>query len=215
MHSSWRNCALSRVIDHADRFVRTVQRYARCCQRIEKEYSRNRLRTTDIELVYCSSFLSVCARWETFLEEVLFEAACGLGSSRAGNWRHAAFRSRESMRNILTHGGKSYLTLGTFENAASVTAVLVNEGRPISAVSTANRTLIGEAVQIRNAIAHDSLNAKVNFRNKVPGVGALPNSKRTPGAFLRHEFRVEPNQRRYQLYFAAYRTASMEIGSAW
>ncbi|MCY4555643.1 MAG: hypothetical protein OXF79_04545 [Chloroflexi bacterium] len=119
------------------------------------------------------------------------------------------------MRDILTYRGPPYLAFGTIENALRLSKLLVNDGRPISAVSAPNRTLIGQAYQIRNAIAHDSDNVRKSFRIKVPGVQSLPNSKRTPGAFLRHEFRVQPVQRRYQLYFAAYQSAAKEIGSAW
>ena len=120
------------------------------------------------------------------------------------------------MKNILTYrGGRPYLALGTVENALRVAEMLINKGRPLSAISQSNRTLINQAVQIRNAIAHDSDRAKKDFLRKVPGVAALPNSKRTPGAFLRHEFRVQPNQRRYEVYFSAYHVAANEIRNAW
>ena len=206
---------MSRLADHAQRFIRTVRRYARCCVRMEKEFRHGRLRVTDIELVYCSSFLSVCSRWETFLEDVLFEAVCGADSSVRGNWRHATFRTRDSLRDMLTHGGRFHLKFGTIEDAVSWSSFVMNEGRPISAVSDYNRTLIGQGVRIRNAIAHDSIRAKKNFKKKVPGVAALPNSKRTPGAFLRHEFRRHPGQRRYEIYFGAYSMAANEIANAW
>lgn len=91
----------------------------------------------------------------------------------------------------------------------------MNEGRPISAVSDDNRRLIGEAVRIRNAIAHDSIRAKKEFKEKVPGVVSLPHSRRTPGAFLRHEFRRNPVQRRYEIYFGAYSMSAKEIADAW
>ena len=206
---------MSQLADRAQRFVRTVQRHMRSCKRMEKEFGQGRLVVTDIELVYCSSFLNICSRWETFLEDVLFEAVCGANSSVRGNWRRATFRTRETLRDILTHRGRHYLKFGTISDAVDWSSLVMNEGRPISAVSGVNRGLIAEAVRIRNAIAHDSIRAKKEFREKVPGVVALPYSKRTPGAFLRHEFRRNPTQRRYEIYFGAYCMAANEIANAW
>ena len=206
---------MNRLGEYAERFTRSIRRYADCCARMEKEHRLGRLRITDIELVYSSSFLSVCSRWETFLEGVLIECVCGVESSKPGNWRKATFRSRKDMSSILTHRGSPYLSVGTVEDAERLMVLLVNKGRPVSAVSEANRTLIGQATQIRNAIAHDSTKAKQNFREKVPGVRALANSRQTPGAFLRHEYRAHPNRRRYEIYFAAFQMAANEIGSAW
>ena len=206
---------MNRLGKYAERFTRSIRRYADCCVRMEKEHRLGRLHVSDIELVYSSSFLSVCSRWETFLEDVLIEAVCGVQSSAPGNWRRATFKSRRDMNNILTYRGSPYLTVGTIEDAERLMKLLINKGRPVSVVSKANRTLIGQATQIRNAIAHDSLNAKRKFKEKVPGVRALPNSRQTPGAFLRHEFRVHPNRRRYEIYFAAFQMAASEIQSAW
>lgn len=195
---------MNHLSEYAERFRRSIRRYADCCVRMEREHRLGRLRITDIELVYSSSFLSVCSRWETFLGSVLIEAACGAQSSIPGNWRKASFRSRKELSNILTHRGRPYLNVGTIEDAEQLMELLVNKGRPVSAVSETNRTLIRHATQIRNAIAHDSVMAKRNFREKVPGVRALPNSRQTPGAFLRHEYRVQPNRRRYEIYFTAF-----------
>ena len=90
----WRHLVLNRVRDHADRFVRAVKRYTRSCERMEKTFSKGLLKITDIELIYSSSFLSVCARWETFLEEVLYDVVCGDESLLPGNRRHVTFKTR-------------------------------------------------------------------------------------------------------------------------
>ena len=99
--------------------------------------------------------------------------------------------------------------------AEELAALFIKRGLPFSAVSEPNCTLLQQAVRIRNAIAHESSFATEKFRASVPGVSALPRSKRSPGAFLRHEFRQAPSQRRYELYFAAYQTAAQEIAGAW
>ena len=206
---------MSRVSDHAERFVRGVIRYHNCCIRIEKQFARKRLLITDVELVYSSSFLSVYSQWESLLEEILYEVVCGEESPKRGNRRFASFQTRRHLEDLLLFPGRDYLSIPNLKRAQELVALFVNQGRPISAVSDQNRTLLQQAVRIRNAIAHESSFAIGKFRASVPGVSALPRSKRSPGAFLRHEFRKAPSQRRYELYFAAYQSAAYEIADAW
>jgi len=206
---------LSRLSEHAERFVRRVGMYRNCCRRIEAEFEHKRLRVTDVELVYSSSFLSVSSQWETLLAAVIFEAIVGKKSRKAGNQRYARFSSRQRLLSVLLFPDKDYISLPSLKRAEDLAALFVQEGRPISAVTEPNRTFLGQAVWIRNAIAHESEYAVEKFQRKVPGVIALPKSKRLPGAFLRHEFRLSPSQRRYEIYFAAFQSAASEIAAAW
>jgi hypothetical protein len=206
---------LSRIRDRADSFVRYLTLYRNCCRRIENELSAGRLKITDVELVYSSSFLSVSAQWEAFVEDVIFEAVLGERSQKGGNRRYVMFQSRQRMQDVLLYPGKDYISLPTLSKAEELASLFIQDGRPITAVSEQNRTYLKQASWIRNAIAHRSSHSLRTFRAKVPGVETLPRSKRSPGAFLRHEFRVSPKQRRYEVYFAAFRSASVEIADAW
>jgi hypothetical protein len=206
---------LSQLAKIADRFNRRVLHFKSCCDRIERQFSLGALRVTDVELVYASSFLSVCAQWEALLEEILLEAVCGETSIKKGNTRLATFKHRNHLRSLLLIPGKNYVSIESLRRAEDMAALFVTNGRPFSAVGDDNRTHIQQAVWIRNAIAHQSAFATGVFRDKVPGVGSLPTSKRSPGAFLRHEFRVSPSQRRYELYFAAFQSAAKQIAEAW
>lgn len=206
---------MNRVGNYVDKFIRRVQRYRRCCVRIEEQFARSQLRVTDVELVYSSSFLAVCSQWESLLEEILYEAICGEESSKSGNHRYATFQKRKHLEDVLLFPGKDYLAIPTLKRAEQLASLFIRDGRPISAVSEPNSTFLQQAVQIRNAIAHQSEYAIKKFRHSVPGVSALPHSKRSPGAFLRHEFRLIPSQRRYELYYTAYQSAAVEIANSW
>ena len=201
--------------DHTERFDRRVLRYHRCCGRIEDQFHRKQLRVTDVELVYSSSFLSVCSQWESLLQDILYEVVCGEASRRRDNRRYVSFQRRKYLEDVLLFPSKDYLSIPNLKRAEELAALFISRGRPMSAVSESNRTYLEQAVRIRNAIAHESTFALEKFRSRVPGVSALPPSKRSPGAFLRHEFRKAPSQRRYELYYAAYRSAAKEIARAW
>lgn len=207
---------MSRLNDRVERFGRKIVGFRNQSLRIEKEFLRSkRLKVTDIEMMYCSGFLSVCSQWEALLEEILYEVVCGEESKTSRNRRHVTFKNRRYLEKMLLFPNKGYLSIPNLTRAQELAELFINEGRPISAVSENNRKLLKEATQIRNAIAHDSSFAKKKFREGVPGVSALPRQKRSPGAFLRHIFRQQPNQRRYELYFTAYRDAANEIANAW
>lgn len=206
---------MSRLASYANKFVRKVSRFRNCCTRIELQFANGGLRITDVELVYASSFLSVCSQWESFLETMLFEAVCGEKSHKPGNTRLVTFRNRRYLEKVLLFPEKDYISIPSIKHAEELASLFVTKGRPFSAIGDTNRNHIQQAVWIRNAIAHQSSFAVGVFRTKVPGVASLPRSKRSPGAFLRHEFRISPRQRRYELYFAAFQSAANEITQAW
>jgi len=136
-------------------------------------------------------------------------------SKKRENRRVIEVRKRNQLKNVLLYPGKDYISIVGIKQAEELASLFLASGGPFSAVTETNRTYIQQAAWIRNAIAHQSLHAVGTFRRKVPGVAALPTSKRFPGAFLRHVFRISPSQRRYEIYFAAYQTAAREIAGAW
>ena len=198
-----------------DPFVRQITRLEGCCQRIEAQFVHGGLHVTDVLLIYTSSFVSACARWEALLEECLFTAVCGARSKRPGNFRHATFRSRARFRNVALYPNKDYFSFQSLKSTIEFASLFVNAGRPFSQISEANQTHLQQAMWIRNAIAHESDFAMRLFREKVPGVSSLPPNRRTPGHFLRFEFRTSPTQRRSELYFAAMKSAARELENSW
>lgn len=206
---------MSRLARNTLSFIRRVSRFRNCCLRIEKQFYSGGLRVTDVELVYASSFLSVCCLWESFLEATLFEAVCGEESNKSGNIRLATFKNRKHLSDLLLFPGKDYISIPNLKRAEELASLFVTKGRPFSSIGERYRSLIQQAVLIRNAIAHQSPFSLQEFRHKIPGVAALPRQKRTPGPFLRHQFRISPSQRRYELYFAAFQSAANEIAQSW
>ena len=135
--------------------------------------------------------------------------------TKRGNTRVATFKNRSHFRKLLLFPDRNYIGIQGLSRAQGLASLFVAKGRPFSVVAEPNRTHIQQAVLVRNAIAHQSSFAVKIFREKVPGVASLPTSKRMPGAFLRHEFRVSPTQRRFELYLAAFQSAANEIARAW
>lgn len=78
---------------------------------------------TDVELVYTSSFLSVCAQWEALLEEILLEAVCGEESKKKGNINFVTFRHRNHLRNLLLFPSKSYISIESLKRAEELASL--------------------------------------------------------------------------------------------
>lgn len=182
---------------------------------MEAQLRAGRIGVADTELVYSSSFLSICCQWEGLLEAALLEVVCGPPSTKPGRQRLATFKGKAHLRDVLLHPRKEYIGLENLRKAVDLAALFIQEGRPFSEVSQSNQTHLQQAVLVRNAIAHQSDVAIKKFRVSVPGVASLPAMKRTPGAFLRHQFRINPDQTRFELYVTAFRSAASEIESAW
>lgn len=199
--------------------VRTLNTYIRrvqnCCQRVEDQYRHGNLFTTDVELVYTSGFLASVSRWETFLMEALNEAVCGTAPKALGRRRNIMVTNRVRLSKVLLFPDKDYVSLTTVNQADAIFGLFLKDRGPFGAVSDPNRTYIQQAIWIRNAIAHSSEAARGVFQSKVPGVSALPRSRRTPGTFLRHVFRVSPSQRRLDLYCSAMLSAATEMSDGW
>ena len=206
---------MSRVADHADSFLNRIDRLHACCVRVEKQFGLKRLGVIDAELVYASSFLSICCQWEGFLESALLEVVCGAPSHKPRRKRLATFKGKKHFREVLLYPGKEYIGLESLRKTIALTELYVPDGMPFSEVSEVNQTYLQQAVLVRNAIAHQTDVAIRKFRANVPGVSSLSKQKRTPGAFLRHQFRHGPNQTRFDLYAIAFKSAASDIKGAW
>lgn len=197
------------------RFSAHVRRLQRCCLRVEKQLHSGNLRVSDVELVYTSSFLAMVTRWEAFVEAALYEAVCTPAPKALRIRRHLAIASRSHLQRILLHPDKEYVSLTTVRQARDVYELFLKGAGPFGGISDTNQTYIQQAIWIRNAIAHASAASDRAFKKKVPGVASLPRNRRQPSAFLRHEFRVAPSQRRFDLYCSAFLSAATEMGDDW
>jgi hypothetical protein len=199
----------------AKSFQKHIDRLARCIDRLEGLHVSHRVSVTDVELVYLSAFLSASARWESFMEDSVFEASCGRRNKKAVGYRYATFRTESAVRDLLLYPKKNYIDIGSLKDGIALSSILVKQGLPLSRISEPNQTHIQEAVWIRNAIAHQSNYSLRVFRDKVPGVTSLLPLHRRPGPFLRAVFRTSPMQRRYEIYFTAFKSAAKDVMQAW
>lgn len=203
---------MNRIARLNQRFARDVDAFSGCCRRSEQAYALGALRARDVELVYSSSFLSVCVRWESFLIDCLVECAC----DRSGRSVLMSPRSRQHMWRLLKYPQRDFVSMPSLKSAVERAELFLHKrGLPFSSISEPNQTKLEHARLTRNAIAHHSEYALRSFRRKVSGVEALAKNQRFPGPFLRHRFRRNPDQKRWEMFFVVFRASAMEVESSW
>jgi len=194
-------------------FSKRVHQLAQCCTRAEKALTMRALRPADVYKVHGSCFVSICASWEAYLIDVLGTCACTKKGRRLAIVRP---KSRNVFNSILLFPGRNYPPIANLSAATDAAKVFLHpEGRPFSVISEVNQTFLTQAQLIRNAIAHGSTFALEQFRKKVSGVDSLPPRKQSPEHYLNHTFRKNPSQRRWEIYFHAFRLSAAEITRGW
>jgi len=205
---------LTAVRELTAKYQRQLRGLRRHCQRVDRLHLSGALGVKDCELVYESGFLTAFAHWEHFLWELIVQAVCGPPSPKPGNSRLLKPRSRAAFTKILLQN-RSYLSLSSYPEVVKCARLYLKEGRPFSALDDTYRTRLEEARYVRDAIAHRSRYAITRFRQRVGGVASVPQSRRHPGPFLRHVYRVSPTKTRLDLYVDTFILASEQLALAW
>lgn len=205
---------MSRLADIGGRYRQAIRHLRSCCNRVETLLSSDKVRISDVELIYESAFLNATARFEGLLNEVLEEIVCGKSSNKAGHYSLIQPRSRKAFRAILT-GRSGYVDLMPMRQCVEVSERFVNEGKPFSDVADADKHLVSQIVLIRNAIAHRSDSALKKFRRDVAGVGDLSPHRQFPGAYLRRQYRANPVERWNDLYLNTLEKVGANLASSW
>jgi hypothetical protein len=182
--------------------------------RIDALLSSGRIAVSECDLLYESVLLNAVARFEGLLNQLLEEFVCGAASRSTGHFRLLAPRSRDNFRRVLT-AGKPYVDLMPIGRCVDVASRYLNDGKPFSEISSADKNILDNIVLIRNAIAHRSDSAIKKFRTSVSGVTSLPSARRFPGPYLRHVYRAHPVATWNTLYLDTLETIGLGLARAW
>lgn len=174
----------------------------------------HKLGVTDCELIYESAFLNAIARFEGLLYLLLQEFVCGPPSANIGHYPLVRPRSRAAFR-VLAKAGRPYLDLLPYKECKDVSSRFLNDGKPFTDVDDSDVSILGQALLVRNAIAHRSDAALSKFRKSVSGVNSLAPHKQFPGAYLRRAFRFGPTRTWNDLYMDTIEKVGLQLAKSW
>lgn len=205
---------MPRPSDLGLKYRSSVSRLRSCCSRIETLLAARRIGVRDCELIYESAFLNAIARFEGLLNHLLEEFVCGSSSGNLGHYTLVSARSRDVFRDVLTRG-RPYVDMMPFDKCLAIAKRFLNEGKPFTDIDPADKHILGQAVLIRNAIAHRSDAALRRFRSDVSGISILPAHQQFPGALLRRRYRTRPLATWNDLYFDTLEKVGAQLATAW
>lgn len=166
---------------------------------MEALYAARQIALRDLHSVYEALFLRGVTSFEVFLE-ALFLAIMRRRVKyprRRGVGLRMTPASDKALWDILLQTGK-YLQWVPFKHTEDRAKLYLAEGRPFSDLTDGDRSTIKTITTIRNAIAHSSTHAKIEFERTVIGSRALLRGERNPAGFLRSQ--ANPTQKRFEIY---------------
>jgi hypothetical protein len=200
--------------DTAASYRRRLDRLRACITRVERNCARGSLLVSDCELVYESTYLAGIGLLEATLAELFTEFIWTGRGTRPGSFALMRPRTRDNLQKIVRRD-RPYVAYLPYKDCLDMAKLFLNDGKPFSLVTDAEKKILADAILVRNAIAHKSSFALAKFRSQVPGVDSLPRNRRLPGAYLRRTYRAYPNETWYDLYLQTFDGISQTVASSW
>lgn len=164
-------------------------------QRVEKLYSKQKLRERDVLAVYEGLFLRAVVGFEDLIEKAFF--AILEGNTPKPAWKPLISGQKKSLRECVLNA-KNYLDWLPYERTLERASIFLKSGKPFTLLDKNEKTKIQHVLLIRHAIAHQSTSALKKFHSVVVGSTSLPAKERYPARFLRGY--SHSTIRRYEVY---------------
>src|SRR5688500_7116594 len=124
-----------------------MRRMRLCCSRMEALLRRRRLRVTDCELVYESTFLTAISALENCLESILIEMVCGAVTTRRGQGCLVEARDRSVFHDVLVQGSRYQNYLPYRDEMLPLAKRYLVGGHPFIDVEVDDRELLANAMK--------------------------------------------------------------------
>jgi len=184
-------------------FRSKVARLDRTRQRIEVAYRRGILRLSDVEASYSGLFLQVVLAYEAAMEELvlgLLVKPGGVASRHQHVRGSVSVRSYEHAIKLASGPGGRFPSWIGKNDLTDITNLLLHKGAPFSLVPQALWRWVEQSRYIRNAVAHPSDHALLQFRRHVIQSTPLPQREQTVAGYLRGS--ASAQQTRWELFVA-------------
>lgn len=190
----------------ADRLIDRLRSIERTRQRVEKLLRNRNVTQRDVETIYAGLFTNAVTSMEGFLEDLF----TGLVSQslRCRRARPLTTFRQGAVATRFILGSKPYVEWLPYSHTKDRATIFFRKGRPFSELPD---NLVGDlkkASLIRNVLVHSSAFAREQFESKVIGSTPLAPRERRPVGFLRSNFRIAPDQQRFELYLTAFADAA-------
>lgn len=175
--------------------------------KMEKLFKEGSLSRSDIEKVYESLFMRTITYFEGFIEELFFGLVTNKVKLPVGSTSVKIEFKNETLAREIVFAGKNYYDWFPYDQTEKLAKRFLRDGHPFTMLNIAPndkkdaKNDISNMLIVRNVIAHQSSFSKKRFQEEVisKALGLLPREK-SPAGFLRNQFRVSPDQTRFENY---------------
>jgi hypothetical protein len=181
----------------SDAYISRLGSFDRARAKIERLVRGGHVTRHEAALFYEGIFLRTVTTFEGLMEDLFVGLlAEGLRPSRNVLPR-VTFRSHAVARDVML-GGRAYVDWLPYHHTEKRAEAFFRGGLPFCNLENDDKRELERIILIRNAVAHQSRDARQKFERKVIAGAPVLAIERTPAGYLRSVFRTAPDQTRYE-----------------
>jgi len=181
----------------SDAYVSRLRRFERARAKVERLFRSGHFTHYDTALFYEGIFLRTVTTFEGLMEDLFVGLLAGSVRPGRNVLPRVTFRSHAVARDVML-GGRAYVDWLPYHHAEKRAEAFFRGGLPFSNLEGGDKRELERIILIRNAVAHQSRDARKKFERNVIGAAPMLAVERTPAGYLRSIFRAAPDQTRYE-----------------
>ena len=181
----------------SDAYVSRLRRFDRARAKVERLFRSGHFARHDAALFYEGIFLRTVTTFEGLMEDLFVGLLAGSVRPGRNVLPRVTFRSHTVARDVML-GGRAYVDWLPYHHTEKRAEAFFRGGLPFCVLEGGDKRELERIILIRNAVAHQSRDARQKFERKVIGAAPMLAVERTPAGYLRSIFRTAPDQTRYE-----------------
>lgn len=181
----------------SDAYIARLRRFDRARAKVERLLLKGHFTRHDAALFYEGIFLRTVTTFEGLMEDLFIGLLAGSVIPGRNVSARVRFKSHAVARDVML-GGRAYVDWLPYHHTEKRAEAFFRGGLPFCHLEKNDKRELERIILIRNAVAHQSRDARKKFESKVIGTTPLLSAESTPAGYLRSVFRTAPNQTRYE-----------------
>jgi hypothetical protein len=181
----------------SDAYVSRLRRFDRARANVERLFRSGHVTRHDTALFYEGIFLRTVTTFEGLMEDLFVGLLAGSVRPSRNVLPRVTFRPHAVARDVML-GGRAYVDWLPYHMTEKRAEAFFRGGLPFCNLESSDKRELERIILIRNAVAHQSRDARQKFETKVIGAAPMLTVERTPAGYLRSIFRTAPDQTRYE-----------------
>lgn len=195
-------------------FSSHIKSLERTRKKTENLFALEKMSKRDIEQVYKGLFLDMISEFESVIEEMFVGLLVKKYKIKSKKFKpKIIFKTNQLARSVIYSNknyNKDYINWLPYRQTIDLAKIYFASGYPFCTLGFSCKSnyeienlemTLNDMSAIRNAIAHKSNHAQNKFSKSISRFSLGPKEK-TPAGFLRNNFRMNPNQNRYEYFMS-------------